>query len=397
MPRPNCLIVIPARWGSTRLPGKPLQLLAGQPLIAWVVQAALRSRLASSVVVATDHPQIVEAAHQAGAEAVLTSTGHRNGTERLLEVSERYPADCYINLQGDEPLIDPADLDRLIEALQVGDGEATDVVSLRHPISAEQALEPARVKVVCAADGRALYFSRAAVPWGATEYWQHVGVYGFAQSSLPRIAQLAPAPLETSENLEQLRWLEAGLAIRMLCTSQLSRGVDTPADVAPVDLQLRLRRVQAVLCDVDGVLTDGRLWYGPEGELLKAFHARDGLAIRTLMAHGIRVGLVSARNSAALHRRAADLGIGHLSTGQHDKAEGCRQLLAQMGLEPADAAYVGDDNLDLPALVFCGLGVAVADAAEPVQAAAQLVLKSAGGAGAIRELTDRVLAAQGQG
>jgi 3-deoxy-manno-octulosonate cytidylyltransferase (CMP-KDO synthetase) len=388
----DCLIVIPARWGSSRLPGKPLLQLAGKPLIQWVVEAALQVRNATGVVVATDDAAIAAAACEAGAEAMLTRASHRNGTERLLEVMAQRPAAHYLNLQGDEPLLSPSDLERLIEAMRQPNG--ADVLSLRHPISPVQAQDPARVKVVCGADGRALYFSRSPLPWGAEQHWQHVGVYGFQCSSLKRIARLQPTALESCENLEQLRWLEAGLSLQLLTTQRSSQGLDTPGDRAPVALQLRLRQVRAVLCDVDGVLTDGRLWYGPEGEQLKAFHARDGWAIKTLLQAGIPVGLVSARDGEPLRRRAAELGLKHWALGKQDKAAACQGLLAEMGVDAAAAAYVGDDHLDLPALQLCGLGVAVADAVATVQAEAELVLETAGGAGALRELADHILAAQ---
>ena len=268
----GCLIVIPARWGSTRLPGKPLMPLAGKPLLAWVVEAALQVRNASGVLVATDHPAIAELARAAGAQTALTSAELRNGTERLLAITAEYPADWYVNLQGDEPLIHPHDLERLITALQQADGA---VISLAHPITPALAAQPSRVKAVCATDGRALYFSRSPIPHGATAYWQHVGVYGFTAQALERIRSLGPTALEQQEQLEQLRWLEAGMAITLLESSSASLGVDTPEDALEVGRILKLRQIRGLLCDVDGVLTDGRLWYGPGGEEHKAFHACD--------------------------------------------------------------------------------------------------------------------------
>ncbi|MDM7958648.1 MAG: 3-deoxy-manno-octulosonate cytidylyltransferase [Synechococcus sp. WH 8007] len=384
----DCLIVIPARYGSTRLPGKPLIPLAGKPLIAWVVEAALQAEQATGVVVATDHPEIAEAARSAGAEALLTSASHRNGTERLLEVAAQRPAAAYINLQGDEPLINPQDVDCLISALDTG---MADVLSLCHGISAAQAQESSRVKVARSEQGQALYFSRSPIPHGAARYFQHLGIYGFQTQALDRIRQLAPTALEQQEQLEQLRWLEAGLRIELLESSTPSLGVDTPADLEEVSRVLQLRQIRGVLCDVDGVLTDGRLWYGPEGEELKAFHVRDGLAIKQLISSGIAVALVSGRDSLALRRRMADLGIEHAVLGQPDKAAGCRQMAADLGLELEALAYVGDDSPDLAGMALCGWSFAVADAPAAVQVAARSVLSSRGGNGAIHEVAQFLL------
>lgn len=386
----DCLIVIPARYGSTRLPGKPLLHLAGKPLISWVVEAALQAQKASGVVVATDHPEIAEVAQAAGAQKVLTSSALRNGTERLLAITADFPADAYLNLQGDEPLVTPADLDRLIGALQ---SNAADLLSLCHPITSDQAQEPSRVKVARGQNGRAFYFSRSPIPYGASCFEQHVGVYGFSTQALATIRQLQPTALEAQENLEQLRWLEAGLRIQLLSTQTPSLGVDRPEDVAQVEKILKLRQIKALLCDVDGVLTDGRLWYGADGEELKAFHARDGLAIKQLMQRGIRVALVSGRDSPALRHRMAELGIVHAVLGQPDKAAGCRQIAAELGLDLEACAYVGDDSLDLPGMALCGWSFAVADAPEVVQSAARWVLNTCGGEGAIREVAQMLLEA----
>jgi 3-deoxy-D-manno-octulosonate 8-phosphate phosphatase (KDO 8-P phosphatase) len=163
--------------------------------------------------------------------------------------------------------------------------------------------------------------------------------------------------------------------------------------VEPVEQILRLRQIRALLCDVDGVLTDGRLWYGADGEELKAFHARDGLAIKELMQRGIQVALVSGRDSPALRRRMADLGIQHAVLGQPDKASACRQIAAELGVDLEACAYVGDDSLDLPGMDLCGWSFAVADAAEVVQSAACSVLSSPGGQGAIREVAQMLLEA----
>jgi 3-deoxy-D-manno-octulosonate 8-phosphate phosphatase (KDO 8-P phosphatase) len=417
------LIVIPARWASSRLPGKPLADIGGEPMIARVVQAAhgIAEGLAAAgggraaVVVATDDPRVQAAAESAGAEGLLTASHHRSGTERLLEVMERRPALHYLNLQGDEPLFPPAEGCRLLAAL----AEAhADIVSLCHPIPVAEAADPHAVKVVCNSGGDALYFSRAPIPYprqeGAATHLRHVGVYAYSHAALERIGQLGPTPLEQCESLEQLRWLEAGERIHLLrCQQPLPPGVDTAADlervrrwwqaggaqdVAPsADEPTGLARIRLLISDVDGVLTDGRIYYGSEGESLKCFHVRDGLGIRLLESCGVRVTLMSGRDSPPLRRRAADLGLEHCRFGVTDKAAACRSLIADLGLDPAEVAFVGDDSIDLPALAVCGTGFAVADAAEPVRRQADHVLATPGGAGALREVAELLLAAHGRG
>lgn len=389
----DCLIVIPARWGSQRLPGKPLHRLADEPMIGWVVKAALKVRNARGIVVATDHPEIAAAAREAGAKAVLTGIELRNGTERLLAVINDHPAQSYINLQSDEPLIDPSDIEQLINALEQS---KADVVSLRHTIKPNQAEETSRVKVVCNKDRKALYFSRSPIPHGAEQYWQHVGVYGFQAHALERIRALTPTDLEKQENLEQLRWLEEGLGIEMIDSKQSSLGVDTAEEAQQVDQILRLRQIKVLICDVDGVLTDGRLWFSSEGEELKAFHARDGLAIKLLIKQGIEVALVSGRNSKALQSRIADLGIKHACLGEADKAKACLELQQTLNLSSKQMAYVGDDTLDLPGMAVCGWSFAVADAPLTVKQSARQVLQTQGGYGAIREITEIMLNARNE-
>ncbi|MEB3266038.1 MAG: 3-deoxy-manno-octulosonate cytidylyltransferase [Cyanobacteriota bacterium] len=412
------LIVIPARWGSSRLPGKPLADIGGAPMIARVVEAAqgIVRGLAESgggpadVLVATDDPRVLAAAEAAGASALLTAGHHGSGTERLLEVMERRPARHYLNLQGDEPLFPPEEGCRLLAAL----AEArADIVSLCHPIDAREAADPHAVKVVCNGGGDALYFSRSPIPYarrqGAAPYLRHVGVYAYSHAALERIRRLNPSPLEQGEGLEQLRWLEAGERLHLLrCQRPLPPGVDTAADLEVVRRWWAhgapgpagppgLAAIRLLISDVDGVLTDGRLHYGPEGECLKSFHVRDGLGIRLLESCGVRVTLMSGRDSAPLRRRAADLKLAHCRFGVTDKGAACLELMAELGLGANEVAFVGDDSIDLPALAVCGTGFAVADAAESVRRVAQHVLGTAGGAGALREVADLILHARGQG
>ncbi|MEB3352452.1 MAG: 3-deoxy-manno-octulosonate cytidylyltransferase [Cyanobacteriota bacterium] len=419
----NTLIVIPARWGSSRLPGKPLLEIGGQPMIARVVEAArgIAAGLGeegsqAEVLVATDDQRVATAAEQAGANALLTARHHRSGTERLLEVMERHPAHHYLNLQGDEPLFPPAEGCRLLAALAEGEFHGgAEIISLCHPLPAAEAADPHCVKVVCNQAGEALYFSRAPIPYphqGNPTYLRHVGVYAYSHAGLERIRRLGPAPLEQWESLEQLRWLEAGERIRLLQCRPLAPGVDTAADLERVrrcwlsggeqamaeadPAPVRLAAIQLVISDVDGVLTDGRIYFDATGENLKCFHVRDGLGIRMLESLGVRVTLMSGRDSAPLRQRAASLGLGHCRFGVTNKAAACRDLMADLGLTPEQVAFVGDDSIDLPALEVCGVGFAVADAVAVVRAASDHVLATAGGHGALREVAELLLAARGQ-
>ncbi|HYT94169.1 MAG TPA: 3-deoxy-manno-octulosonate cytidylyltransferase [Gemmataceae bacterium] len=231
-------IVIPARYASSRLPGKPLLHATGKYLIQHVYERACQSR-AGSVIVATDDERIVEAVRSFGGRVELTRSDHATGTDRVAEVARRLDADVVINLQGDEPLIEPSSLD-LLPRLLARDPDA-DVATLAVPItSVEQWRDPACVKVVCDACGRALYFSRSPIPFvrdGLLDFerepscfLQHVGLYAYRRRFLLSLAALPPEPLEELEKLEQLRVLALGRRIHVGVVQHAGRGVDTPAD-----------------------------------------------------------------------------------------------------------------------------------------------------------------------
>jgi 3-deoxy-manno-octulosonate cytidylyltransferase (CMP-KDO synthetase) len=232
------LAVVPARLGSTRLPNKPLLALAGEPLVVRVARRVAGMGVAAAVVVATDADAVAGACRAAGLTAVLTDPGHVSGTDRVAEVAARagYRAyDVILNVQGDEPLL-PEEAVR--GALgRVGGGD--DIGTAAAPLAPALATDPARVKVVMDARGRALYFSRAPIPWGrdgaAPEpggYWQHVGVYAFGRAALERWRTLAPTPLEEAERLEQLRALEHGMTIGVArLAAPAPPGIDTPEDL----------------------------------------------------------------------------------------------------------------------------------------------------------------------
>jgi 3-deoxy-manno-octulosonate cytidylyltransferase (CMP-KDO synthetase) len=232
-------IIIPARYASTRLPGKPLLRTTGKYVIQHVYERACQARRAGTVIVATDDPRIVAAVRSFGGWAVLTSRGHPSGTDRVAEVAAQLDADVIINLQGDEPLIDPGALDLLPALLERDPG--ADVATLAVPItSAEQWRDPNCVKVVCAADGRALYFSRSPIPFvrdgrpdftaEPPRFLQHLGLYAYRRAFLLRLAALPPEQLEKLEKLEQLRVLALGHHIHVGVVRHAGIGVDTRAD-----------------------------------------------------------------------------------------------------------------------------------------------------------------------
>ncbi len=237
--------VIPARYASVRFPGKPLAPLAGRPMVLHVLEAARAARRLDRVIVATDDSRIAEAVRQAGGEAVLTSPDAASGTDRLAEAARRAPGDVYVNVQGDEPLMAPENIDVAVETLLARPEREIATVALAADERAAD--DPDVVKVVIAADGRALYFSRAAIPFprsGKPVYRKHLGLYAYRAETLQKLAALPPSPLERTESLEQLRWLEAGWTIWVGEAAFDSIGVDRPEDLANAEKILQGTRAK---------------------------------------------------------------------------------------------------------------------------------------------------------
>lgn len=235
------IAVIPARLASTRLPRKMLREIAGKPLVGLVYEAVRRSPLLADVIVATDSEEIMALCRAHGWNAQMTSADHRSGTERVHEVSEREPAEVYINIQGDEPLVRPEHIAALLRAM---DNPAAQVGTLMTPAAEIDIPNPSAVKVVTDCNGRALYFSRATIPFdrdGARpRYFKHLGLYAYRKAALDQFVRLPESSLEKSERLEQLRFLENGIALYVEETPYDSVGVDTEEDLERV-LQI-LRR-----------------------------------------------------------------------------------------------------------------------------------------------------------
>jgi 3-deoxy-manno-octulosonate cytidylyltransferase (CMP-KDO synthetase) len=241
MTKPYVVAVIPARYGSTRLPGKPLVLLAGKPMVQHVHD---RTKLASTVdrvIVATDHQRIVDAVEGFKGEARMTRADHRTGTERIAEVAAHEQGDVFLNVQGDEPLIDPESIDAAVNALleEPAAQISTVVTPIRQPADI---MDPNVVKAVLDFDENALYFSRAPIPWVRdtqhkvhVNYWKHLGLYVFQRDALIEYPTLPQGELERIEQLEQLRWLENGWKIRVAEVAHDAVSVDVPEDVARVE------------------------------------------------------------------------------------------------------------------------------------------------------------------
>jgi 3-deoxy-manno-octulosonate cytidylyltransferase (CMP-KDO synthetase) len=237
------IIVIPARYGATRFPGKSLALIQGRPMLQWVWEAACRSRLTEQVIIATDDERIADAASTFGADVVMTKKSHRSGTDRMAEVADKVPAQLYVNVQGDEPLLSRDAVDDLIRAMM--ENPRTPIGTLAHRIETrDEWLSPEVVKVVCDRHNEALYFSRSPLPFqrafdARARLLRHVGIYAFRARALAAFVSFKPSALELAESLEQLRALESGLAIRVIETKYRCLGVDTPADLARVEAALR--------------------------------------------------------------------------------------------------------------------------------------------------------------
>jgi len=237
--------VIPARLESTRLPRKPLRLICGRPMIAWVYWRARQAQCLDTLVVATDSEEITAYCRASEIPVAMTSSTHRSGTGRVVEVMGHEPADIYVNIQGDEPMVTAEHIELLLRPFR--EFPETRVSTLKVAVSSEQARNPNNVKVVTDLKGRALYFSRAPIPYdregfGRVQYYKHLGLYAYAAEALRLFSTLLPSPLEQQEKLEQLRFLENGIPIAVVETTQDTIGVDTEEDLKKVDGYFHHRR-----------------------------------------------------------------------------------------------------------------------------------------------------------
>ena len=249
------MAIIPARYASTRFPGKPLALLGGKPVIQWVWENVSAMPELACAVVATDDERIAEAVKGFGGRAVMTASTHRSGTDRCGEVvrklrEEGQTFDVAINVQGDEPFVRQEQLRSLVDCFADGEVQIATLKTAIH--STAELMSPNNVKVVCDLRGRALYFSRQPLPhvrgvepeqWTERHpYFKHVGIYAFRTETLEALVRLQQSPLELCESLEQLRWLENGYEIQVKETAVANIGIDTPADMALAEQYLTKER-----------------------------------------------------------------------------------------------------------------------------------------------------------
>jgi 3-deoxy-manno-octulosonate cytidylyltransferase (CMP-KDO synthetase) len=244
MSQPSVVAVIPARYASTRLPGKPLVPLAGKPMVQHVYERTKLASMVNRVIVATDDQRIIHAVRAFGGEARMTRADHRTGTERIAEVAAHETGDVFVNVQGDEPLIDPAAIDTAVQALL--EGEPAQIATVATPIRVTaDIMDPNIVKTVLDFDENALYFSRAPIPWVRdtqhkvhVKYWKHLGLYVFQRDALLEYPTLPQGELERIEQLEQLRWLENGWKIRVAEVEHDAVSVDVAEDVVRVEKRM---------------------------------------------------------------------------------------------------------------------------------------------------------------
>ncbi len=237
----NCAVIIPARYASTRFPGKMLADLAGKPLIIHVCEKAAASK-ADLVAVATDHEKIFETVSSRNFKAVMTRADHPTGSDRIYEAAEKIGCDIIINVQGDEPLIPTSVIDELIDLMK--NNPELEMATVAVPASREEMADPNKVKVVFGSDNYALYFSRSVIPFlrtGGTDtpVYLHWGIYAYRRAALDKFVHLPAGRLENCEKLEQLRALENGIKIYVMTSSLQSIGVDTPEDLAEAEKKLR--------------------------------------------------------------------------------------------------------------------------------------------------------------
>lgn len=240
--------IVPARYDSVRFPGKMLVPVGGKPLVQWVVEGAARAQSLDTVLLATDDERIRKAAEGWGVHAVMTRADHPSGSDRIAEVAAQYDAEIIVNIQGDEPLVDPGLIDELVDSLRKDEGldMATAAVSITH---VDELHDPSVVKVVTGSDDVALYFSRSVIPFnrdGTPEqavaagwYFRHLGIYAYRKTFLLRVIETPPTRLEQAEKLEQLRALHLGGRMKVVRTTSMGPGVDHPDDVPRAERALR--------------------------------------------------------------------------------------------------------------------------------------------------------------
>jgi len=385
MENKTCSIVIPARMGSNRLANKPLKQIAGKPLLQWVIELAQKVSFDSLLLVLTEDKIIKDFVDSLGVKCLLTDKFHKNGTQRILEIIDDIDSEFIINLQGDEPLVKPVDLNNLFETIKASD---VDIASICNEVDNLEAEDPSNVKVVFDNNKYALYFSRSKIPYGAKTFYSHQGIYAFKRSALQKIKYFESSYLSQLEDLEQLEWLENSMSIRMIISTNKSIGVDTQDDLIKAENALLSNDIKGLICDIDGTLTNGLVWYGDEGEKLKSFNVKDGYAIKKLLSKGFKVAFLSGRDSVPLRLRAKELGVEFIKFNEPDKKKGCLELINEMNLRSENLAYIGDDETDIPCCSLIPFSFAVNDCHKDLKKISRFHLNLKGGEGVINEFIE---------
>lgn len=397
------MAVVPARYQSSRFPGKPLAEIDGVPMIVRVLRNVAGAQTVGRVIAATDDERIATVVAGAGFDAVMTAPDLRSGTDRVWAAVSDVPDAIIVNVQGDEPLLGGEVVDHLVEALRRG--PEFDIATPVVRCSRADALSDDVVTVARDDSSRAWYFSRAVVPSGTDLVWRHIGVYAYRSEALRRFVMAPAVGLELTERLEQLRAIALGLRISAVPVESQCHAVDRPGDIAVVERLLAgdssspgprwpeqgPAAVRLVVLDADGVLTDGSIVYEGDSGQVMTFDVKDGYGIVSLIGAGIGVAILTARDSAALRRRAAELGVEQVRTSVGDKAAEMEALCAELGVGLEQVCYVGDDIPDLPAMAMAGVSAAPADAVAEVRDHASIRLARRGGHGAVRELAELLL------
>lgn len=402
--------IISARCMCTRLPGESLHDPGCETDLKYIYNTLLQSDLIDEIIITSNDDGLPYTAAKPECKAIITAKYCTSWTVLLVEISGQKKADIYLYIQCSAPFVRHTDINRLLAVMR----STPDVpaATLCYPVSRGQAENPDLVKVVRSSNGSALYFSRACIPFDCSKkcsgrYWAHMDIWAYRPEAIKIFSNHEPGMLECTEKLEQLRLLQHGISIQTVEIPPYAPDTETPeelkrkrsfaaggnisASAVPPSVASPLADIRLVITDVDGVLTDGGLYYGPDGECIKRFHAQDGLGIAMLQNAGIRVAVLSGRDCPALRRRLEDLGIGMFRLGKVEKRAACESLLREAGSRKNEALFIGDDLPDLQGFACCGLSVAVANARSEVKSAADMVLNTQGGQGAFRELADMLL------
>lgn len=410
-------IVIPARLKSSRLPGKVLLKIGKKPVVQHVYEQCLKSEKADYIYIAVDSKKVMDECLKFTNNVIMTDEDLDSGTDRVFQVSQNIGRniDIIINVQGDEPFIDPELIDQLISRLK--DDQSLKMVTACNKINdVNEFLDPNVVKVAINHNNEATYFSRAPIPYPRDymstskitnevfddlKAYKHLGIYGFRSSFLQTFVDLNSSNFEKYEKLEQLRVLEAGYKISMVKTLYKSIGIDTQDDYENAKriyekqiLHEKAKNIKAILCDVDGVLTRGDITFDSNGTELKSFNVKDGQIVSHLKKRNFILGAITGRDSAAVRNRCESLHFDFHKHGISNKLKEYERFKKKFDLSDNEISYIGDDIIDLGILSRCGLSATPQDTPDYMKEHVDIVTQAKGGEGVFREVADFILEKQ---